>query len=247
MRFDVLTLFPDMFDALSHHGVTGRALARELWSLHTWNPRDFAHDPYKTVDDRPYGGGPGMVMRIEPLVEALEAAKAARGADTAPVWLMSPSGEPVNHARVAQFAESHGAIIICGRYEAIDQRFIDRYVDRSFGVADIVVSGGELPAMMLIDAIVRQRPGVLGDAQSAAQDSFVQGLLDCPHYTRPEEYEGERVPDVLLSGHHAKIADWRRAQSVLLTQKLRPDLILQARQAQRLSPSDEALLNTLKN
>ncbi len=252
MRFDLITLFPDMFAALRDQGVCGRAHDRGLWSLFTWNPRDFTMDVHRTVDDRPYGGGPGMVMMAEPLALAVQAARAARlgsGADPegqpAPVVLLSPAGRVHDQAQARQWACGAGAILVCGRYEGIDQRFIDRHVDQEISVGDFVLSGGELGAMVLMDSVVRLLPGVLHDVQSAEQDSFdpaFSGLLDSPHYTRPEVWRGVPVPTELLSGHHAHIAAWRRAQSLRLTAQRRPDLIAAARLADALDARDEAIL-----
>ena len=231
MRIDVVTLFPEMVSHAAQFGVTGRALQRGLWRLGVWNPRDFVTDRHRTVDDRPYGGGPGMVLMAEPLAKALAAARLAQGVDgckTTRTLYLSPAGTPLSHQRVAEFAaagDETGLVLLAGRYEGIDERLFDRYVDEEIGIGDFVVSGGELPALMLIDAILRQRPGVLNDAESAAQDSFALGLLDCPHYTRPEEYEGDRVPDVLLSGNHAAIRAWRLQQSLGRTWDRRPDLM----------------------
>lgn len=249
VRIDVVTLFPEMFAALTGHGIVARALQRGLWSLQTWNPRDFADNAYRRVDDRPYGGGPGMVMMPGPLSEALRAIRASRcsaGAEPAagPVICLSPQGEPVSDALVRSLAVGATVTLIAGRYEGIDQRFLDRHVDREVCVGDFVVSGGELPAMMLIDAVVRLLPGALNDADSGQQDSFADGLLDCPHYTRPDCFEGEAVPGVLLSGDHARIARWRRDQALRLTAARRPDLIERARRAGRLDARDEAVLAT---
>ena len=227
MRFDVITLFPEMFAPLTTVGINRRAFESGVLDLHLTNPRDFAPGNYRRVDDRPFGGGPGMVMMAEPLAQAVQHIRAQRQ-DQAPVVLFSPIGTALNHARVQAWAQSEGAILICGRYEGLDQRFIDRYVDIQISLGDFVLSGGELPAMVLLDAVARLLPGVLGDQDSHVQDSFnpaVQGLLDCPHYTRPEEWEGQRVPDVLLSGHHEKIEAWRMQQRRELTEKLRPDLL----------------------
>jgi len=231
MRIDVVTLFPEMIGHASRFGVTGRALERGLWQLGVWNPRDFATDRYRTVDDRPYGGGPGMVMLAGPLQQALAAARAAQvavGCKATRTLHLSPAGVPLVHRRVAELAaaaDTTGFVLLAGRYEGIDERLLQREVDEEVAVGDFVVSGGELPALMLIDAIVRQRPGVLNDAESAAQDSFVAGLLDCPHYTRPEELGGDRVPEVLLSGHHAAIREWRLKQSLGRTWERRPELL----------------------
>ena len=228
---DAITLFPEMFTALTHSGVTRRALEEGRWRLNFWNPRDFTEDNHRTVDDRPYGGGPGMVMLSGPLEMAIGAAKArqaAVGVATSRVVYLSPQGAPLTHRRVMRFVEmagEEGLILLCGRYEGIDERLIERCVDEEISIGDFVLSGGEIPAMALLDAIVRQLPGVLNDALSAAEDSFVAGLLDCPHYTRPEEYEGQRVPDVLLSGHHEQIRRWRLMQALGRTWQRRPDLL----------------------
>ncbi len=228
---DVVTLFPEMFVALSQSGITRRALEEKRWSLDFWNPRDFTKDAHRTVDDRPYGGGPGMVMMVEPLEAAISSAKvrqAASGLRSSRVVYLSPQGAPLTHARVMQFsasAQAEGLVLLCGRYEGIDERLIERCVDEEISIGDFVLSGGEIPAMALLDAVVRQLPGVLNDADSAVQDSFVAGLLDCPHYTRPEEYAGQRVPDVLLSGHHEAIRRWRLKQALGRTWQRRPDLL----------------------
>lgn len=231
MRFDVITLFPEMVGHAVRFGVTGRALDRGLWQLGTWNPRDFTTDNYRTIDDRPYGGGPGMVMLAQPLAEAIAAARAAAmaaGKVATRTIHLSPAGRPLTHRRVVELAaevDTVGYVLIAGRYEGIDERLVRREVDEEVAVGDFVVSGGELPALMLIDAIVRQRPGVLNDAESAVQESFVDGLLDCPHYTRPEEQRGERVPDVLMSGDHAAIRRWRLKQALGRTWERRPELL----------------------
>ncbi|MFT0531469.1 tRNA (guanosine(37)-N1)-methyltransferase TrmD [Castellaniella hirudinis] len=253
MRFDLITLFPDMCAALAAQGVCGRAHQRGVWSLQTWNPRDYTRDVHRTVDDRPFGGGPGMVMMAEPLALAIEAIRADRlaaGADAAglpaPVVLLSPAGQVHRQALARRWAAGRGAILVCGRYEGIDQRFIDTYVDQQVSLGDFVLSGGELAALVLVDSVVRLLPGVLHDAESAEQDSFnpaLTGLLDSPHYTRPEIWRGQAVPETLLSGHHARIQAWRRRQSVRLTRDRRPDLIEQARAAGRLSRQDEACLD----
>jgi tRNA (guanine37-N1)-methyltransferase len=228
---DVVSLFPEMFVALSQSGVTRRALDEKRWSLDFWNPRDFTEDNHRTVDDRPYGGGPGMVMMPEPLEAAIEAARArqsAAGVAGSRVIYLSPQCAPLTHRRVMQFVRqtsTEGLILLCGRYEGIDERLIERCVDEEISIGDFVLSGGEIPAMALLDAIVRQLPGVLNDAESATQDSFVAGLLDCPHFTRPEDYEGQRVPDVLLSGHHEQIRRWRLKQALGRTWQRRPDLL----------------------
>jgi tRNA (guanine37-N1)-methyltransferase len=247
MRFDIVTLFPEMFNALNAWGVTGRAFEQDLVRMKTWNPRDYTSDARRTVDDRAYGGGPGMVMMAKPLEDTLNAIAADQGSKKAPVILLSPHGERFNQKIAKDMCELGTVTFICGRYEAVDQRLIDRRVDKEISLGDFVVSGGEIPAMAIMDAVIRLIPGALGDAQSVAQDSFMEGLLDCPHYTRPENYENLLVPDVLLSGHHAKIADYRRKQSLELTLKRRPDLIIQARQQGLLSSADEAYLTQLQN
>ncbi len=240
MKFDVISLFPEMFDAITKHGITSRALDKNIYSLQVINPREFTTDNHKTVDDRPYGGGPGMVMLAEPLAQAIKAAKANNVA--AKVIHLSPRGTPLTHEKVMQLSQQQGLILLASRYEGVDERLLDALVDEEISIGDYVLSGGELPAMALIDAVVRQLPGVLGDADSATQDSFVNGLLDCPHYTRPEvlyleDIEGKVVPEVLLSGNHAKIRQWRLKQSLLLTRAKRPDLL-----AARLLTKEEARL-----
>lgn len=227
-RADVVTIFPEMFAAVSASGISRKGLEAGAWDLHCWNPRDFTSDPHRTVDDRPYGGGPGMVMMPAPLEAAISAAKAAQlaaGNPAARVIYLSPQGRRLDHASVLRLAAEPGLILLCGRYEGVDERLLERCVDEEISIGDFVVSGGELPAMLLIDAVVRQLPGVLNDAASAVQDSFVAGLLDCPHYTRPEEYEGARVPAVLLSGNHERIRAWRLQQSLERTTRRRPDLL----------------------
>ncbi|MEI2416113.1 tRNA (guanosine(37)-N1)-methyltransferase TrmD [Orrella sp. JC864] len=253
MRFDVLTLFPEMFGAIRDMGVTGRAHAHGRWALHTWNPRDFTHDVHRTVDDRPYGGGPGMVMMAQPLEDAVRQARDDRmnqGCPPAKVVLLSPAGRRYGQADAQRLAqEGAGAILVCGRYEGVDQRFIERCVDEQWSLGDFVLSGGELAAMAMIDAAVRLLPGVLGDPDSALQDSFhpaVSGLLDSPHYTRPEVYEGLAVPAPLLSGHHARIVQWRREQALRLTAASRPDIIEAARRAGLLCARDERFLAELE-
>jgi tRNA (guanine37-N1)-methyltransferase len=251
MRFDVVTLFPDMFSVVRDLGVTGRAHGQGIWNLRAWNPRDFTHDVHRTVDDRPYGGGPGMVMMAAPLAAAVQAVQAGRVADAlspAPVILLSPTGRPFDQQRAHALADSTGAVFICGRYEGVDQRFIDRHVTEEISLGDFVLSGGEIAAMAIIDAAVRLLPGVLNDDESAIQDSFnpaLSGLLDSPQYTRPEVYEGEAVPAPLLSGHHANIARWRREQSLRLTAARRPGLIEHARAEGWLSAEDERFLKNL--
>ncbi len=244
MRVDVVTLFPEMVAHAASFGVTGRALERGLWRLAAWNPREFATDSYRTVDDRPYGGGPGMVMLAEPLARALAAARAAQreaGYGATRTIHLSPAGAPLTHRRVSELAaeaDRTAYVLLAGRYEGIDERLIQRDVDEEIAVGDFVVSGGELPALMLIDAVVRQRPGVLNDADSAAQDSFVDGLLDCPHYTRPEQDGRGRVPDVLLSGNHAVIRRWRHKQALGRTWERRPELM----QGRALTKEEQMLL-----
>lgn len=245
MRFDVITLFPEMFLALTQSGITRRAFEENKCELKLWNPRDFTHDRYRTVDDRPYGGGPGMVMLAEPLEDAINAAKERQfrlGLVEPHVIYMSPQGKTLTHERVMQLKEKSGLIVLCGRYEAIDQRLIDRCVDEEISIGDFVLSGGEIPAMALMDAIVRQLPGVLHDEQSAIQDSFVSGILDCPHYTRPTEYQNKAVPPVLISGNHAEIEKWRREESLRVTQEKRPDLVEKARAMGKLTKADEGFL-----
>jgi tRNA (guanine37-N1)-methyltransferase len=232
MRFDCITLFPEMFSAVAGAGVTRRALEQGRWQLGLWNPRDFTDDERRTVDDRPYGGGPGMVMMAGPLEKAIRAAREAASVDgaasaggAAKVVYLSPQGAALDQERVGRYAAGPGLVLLCGRYEGVDERLIERVVDEEVSIGDYVISGGELAAMVLIDACVRLLPGVLGDEQSAQQDSFNDGLLDCPQFTRPEVYEGMPVPPVLLSGHHADIARWRRMQSLGRTGERRPELL----------------------
>ncbi len=244
MRFDVVTLFPELFTPFLTVGITRRAFDAGQINVQCTNPRDFAPGNYRRVDDRPFGGGPGMVMMAQPLEFALAHIRAQR-ADTAPVVLFSPIGKRLDHAAVQRWSASSGAILVCGRYEGIDQRFIDSHVDEQISIGDFVLSGGEIPAIALLDAVARLQPGVLSDADSHHMDSFnptLDGLLDCPHYTRPEQWNGTGVPDVLLSGHHLQIERWRRDQRLLITAEQRPDLLLAARQAGRLSVEDEAVL-----
>jgi len=228
LQVDVVTLFPRMFEAVTEYGVTGRARARGLYQLVSWNPRDFAGNAYRSVDDRPYGGGPGMVMMAEPLAKALAAGverqKSAGVAAPRAVYL-SPQGRLLDHARVAELAREGGLVLVAGRYEGVDERLLRRHELEEFSIGDYVLSGGELAAMVLIDCVVRQLPGALGDAGSAEQDSFVDGLLDCPHYTRPETFDGLTVPEVLLSGDHAEIRRWRLKQALGRTWQRRPDLL----------------------
>ena len=251
MRFDIITLFPELFEPFLKSGVTRRAYESGQVQVRLWNPRDYAEGNYRRVDDRPFGGGPGMVMLAQPLAQCLAAIRAdrAQGRDVAPLVLFSPIGQTLNHTAVQGWAHSEGAVLLCGRYEGIDQRFIDAHVDAQISLGDFVLSGGELPAMTLLDAVARLQPGVLNDEGSHQFDSFnpaLDGLLDCPHYTRPEQWEGRSVPTELLSGHHAQIERWRRAQQLTLTQAQRPELIAQARAAGRLSALDEAVLKGQK-
>jgi len=245
MQFDVVSLFPEMFAALTQSGVTRRAFEQRRWGLSIWNPRDFTTDKHRTVDDRPYGGGPGMVMLAKPLEAAIGAAKqrqAALGLPAPRVVFMSPQGRQLTHERVMQLKDEPGLVLLCGRYEAVDQRLLERCVDEEISLGDFVLSGGELPAMALMDAVVRQLPGVLGDDASALEDSFVNGLLDSPHYTRPESYEGVSVPPVLMGGNHAEIVKWRRQRMLEATAKKRPDLLVKARSAGLLTKADEKFL-----
>jgi len=224
MRFDVVTLFPDMVTAAASYGVTGKAIERGIVSLSVWNPRDYTHDRHKTVDDRPYGGGPGMVMKYQPLHDAVTAAKQAVFGNTKVVYL-SPQGKPITQALLAEACDASQLILVAGRYEGIDERFVDLVCDEEWSIGDYVISGGELAALIVIDAVTRLLPGVLGDEQSAQQDSHSDGLLDCPHFTRPEQLEGHSVPDVLLSGNHADIQRWRMKQALGRTWQRRPDLL----------------------
>lgn len=247
MRFDVVTLFPELFAPFLASGVTRRAYESKQVDVRLANPRDFAQGNYRRVDDRPFGGGPGMVMMAEPLARCVDAIRAQRQ-DAAPVVLFSPIGRKLDHAAVQAWSAGEGAILICGRYEGIDQRFIDRYVDVQLSLGDFVLSGGEIAAMALIDAVARLQPGVLGDEDSHQFDSFnpaLDGLLDCPHYTRPEDWSGAKVPPELLSGHHAQIERWRRERRLELTARHRPDLIEAARAAGRLDAADESFLDRL--
>jgi tRNA (guanine37-N1)-methyltransferase len=245
MRFDVVTIFPEMFEAVTRHGITRRALEEGGFDFRAWNPRDFVSDPHRTVDDRPYGGGPGMVMLPGPLEQCIDAAVArqrAAGVEKPQVLLLSPQGERFADSIARELAQSPGLVLVAGRYEGVDERLIARRVDREVSIGDYVTSGGELPAMVMIDAIVRLLPGSLNDAGSASQDSFSDGLLDWPHYTRPEVWEGERVPEVLLSGNHAAIARWRRKQALARTRARRPDLF----EGRAISKQDAELLEELR-
>jgi tRNA (guanine37-N1)-methyltransferase len=244
MRFDVVTLFPELFEPFLKTGITRRAFDSAQVDVHLTNPRDFALGNYRRVDDRPFGGGPGMVMMADPLAKAVDFIRSQRN-DAAPVVLFSPIGARLDHAAVQGWATSMGAILICGRYEGIDQRFIDTYVDQQISLGDFVLSGGEIAAMALLDALARLQPGVLTDQDSHQQDSFnptLDGLLDCPHYTRPDVWSEQGVPEVLSSGHHVNIERWRREQRLLLTARQRPDLLEAARKAGALTAGDERVL-----
>jgi tRNA (guanine37-N1)-methyltransferase len=237
IRFDVVTLFPEMFAAITASGITSRALEKGLWSMTTWNPRDFTKDNYRTVDDRPYGGGPGMVMLAEPLERALDGIRLAGGGR---VVYLSPQGRKLDHRKVMQLKEEKALTLLCGRYEGVDERLLRRRVDEELSIGDFVLSGGELAAMALMDAVVRQLPGALGDDASAVEESFADGLLDCPQYTRPEVWpqDGEKVPEILLSGHHENIRRWRLKQALGRTWLRRPDLL----QVKTLSDEERRLL-----
>jgi len=224
MRIDVISLFPPMFEAVTGYGITGRAVKNGLLTVRVWNPRDFTEDKYRTVDDRPYGGGPGMVMMAEPLAKAIAAARREQASGARVIYL-SPQGRRLDHAGVLELSRRAGMILLAGRYEGIDERLLETEADEEWSIGDYVLSGGELAAMAVIDAVTRQLPGALGDEDSAQQDSFVEGLLDCGHYTRPETYAGRRVPEVLLSGDHEKIRRWRMKQALGRTWLRRPDLL----------------------
>ena len=243
MRFDVVTLFPEIFSAVSDCGITARARSRGLWSLRLWNPRDTTHDAHRTIDDRPFGGGPGMVMMAEPLAQTVDFIRAS--GNRGPVVSFAPNGTRLTDERVRRFvAEGEDVVLICGRYEGIDERFLSTYVDEVVSIGDFVLSGGELPACALIDAVVRQLPGAIKDL-SASDESFATGLLDAPHYTRPEVWRGMPVPPVLLSGHHANILDWTRKESLALTLRTRPDLIKIANSSGLLDRADKKYLRSL--
>jgi len=247
MRFDVITLFPDLFGPFLSSGVTRRAFETRQVDVRLWPLRDYGEGTYKRVDDRPFGGGPGMVLLAEPLDRALAAVRTDRGEATPAVIHFTPTGRRIDQSLVREMAAGTGAVMLCGRYEGVDQRFLDRHVTLELSLGDFVLSGGELPAMALLDAVARLQPGVLGDERSHLQDSFgdSDGLLDCPHYSRPDVHAGQGVPPVLTSGHHAQIERWRREQSLALTARRRPDLIAAARAAGRLSKDDEAFLASL--
>ena len=223
MRFDVITLFPGLVEQVTACGVVGRAAEQGLIDLHCWNPRDYARDRHRTVDDRPYGGGPGMLMKVQPLQDAINAVRAE--SESAQLVYLSPQGELLTQDKLARQVEKGNVAFLCGRYEGIDERLIQREVDAEWSLGDYVISGGELAAMVCIDAMTRLLPGALGHADSAQQDSFSEGLLDCPHYTRPEVYRGDRVPEVLMSGNHREIDNWRRQQALGRTWQRRPDLL----------------------
>lgn len=240
VKVAVVTLFPDMFAAVRDNGITGRAVTRGQLQIQCWNPRDFTADRHNTVDDRPYGGGPGMLMKVQPLRDAVAAARQWTGA--ARVVYLSPQGQVFNQAAASQMAQCGNLILLAGRYEGVDERLLDAVVDEQWSIGDYVLSGGELPAMVMIDAITRLLPGALGDAQSAVQDSFSEGLLDHPHYTRPEVLDGVAVPAVLLSGDHEKIRRWRLQQALGRTWLRRPDLL----QSKNLTEEQQALLTDFR-
>lgn len=244
-QFDVVTLFPDMLDAVTRWGVTGRARDRRCYDVVGWNPRDFATDAYRTIDDRPYGGGPGMVMLAAPLEKAIVAAKQRQtscGAGKSQVAFLSPQGRLLDHAMVCELTALDGLVLVAGRYEGVDERVLQRCVDIEISIGDYVLSGGELAAMVVMDSIIRHLPGALGDPESAVQESFVRGLLDCPHYTRPEVYEGMAVPEVLLSGNHALIERWRMKEALGRTWRRRENLL----NAVQLSEAQKRLLDEYK-
>ena len=248
MKFHLITLFPEACDAYLNASIIGRARKEKKISIKYQNPRDFVDNKWGKVDERPYGGGPGMVMLAKPLEAAIDAAKARRlenGLSAPRVLYLSPQGKALTHDRVMQLTAEPGLILLCGRYEAVDQRLLERCVDEEISVGDFVMSGGELAAMALMDAVIRQLPGVLHDDASAVEDSFVNGLLDCPHYTRPEVYEGVAVPAILLGGHHAEIEKWRRERALEATARKRPDLIVKAREAGLLTRADEIYLTAI--
>jgi len=238
VRIDVVTIFPELVEAVGQVGVTGRAVERGLLKLATWDPRDYTQDRHRTVDDRPYGGGPGMVMKVEPLRAAIRDARGA-GERRGRVIYLSPQGRTLDQDAVRELAEAEHLVLIAGRYEGIDERIVEAEIDEEWSIGDYVLSGGELPAMVLIDAVARLLPGALGDAESAQQDSFMAGLLDHPHYTRPEEIDGRRVPAVLLGGNHAEIERWRRKQALGRTWLRRPELL----ESLDLSDRDRQLLD----
>lgn len=242
MWIGVISLFPEMFKAITDFGVTARAVKQSLLQVECWNPREFTYDKHQTVDDRPYGGGPGMLMMVQPLKEAIQAAKAQAGEGGKVIYL-SPQGRKLDQQGVEQLAKNQKMILVCGRYEGIDERLIATEVDEEWSVGDYVLTGGELPAMILIDAVARFIPGVLGKQASAQEDSFVDGLLDCPHYTRPEVLDGLAVPPVLMSGNHEEIRKWRLKQSLLRTWLRRPELL----EGLALTDEQTQLLNEIKH
>ncbi len=237
MHIALVSLFPEMFSAVSDHGVTGRAVTQGLVTLSHSNPRDYTVDKHRTVDDRPYGGGPGMLMKVDPLLQAIAAARELAGREARVIYL-SPQGQRFDHARAVALAGEEALILVAGRYEGVDERLIEAEVDQELSIGDYVLSGGELAAMVVIDAVVRQMPGVLGHELSAQEDSYADGLLDCPHYTRPEEYQGKRVPEVLLSGNHEEIRRWRLKQALGRTLERRPDLL----EGRAMTPEEDELL-----
>lgn len=241
MHISIVTLFPEMFKALTDYGISGRAVKDRLLNVDFWNPRDFTDDTHRTVDDRPYGGGPGMVMMVEPLIKSLRAAKSKLGANVKTIYL-SPQGQPLTQARVKELSEEKELVLLCGRYEGIDERIIELEVTEQISIGDYVLSGGELPAMVLMDAMVRLLPGALGHECSAVEDSFYHGILDHPHYTRPDEFEGMAIPEVLKSGHHQNIARWRLKKALETTLNKRPELLESA----ELSDLQKALLKEIK-
>ena len=237
MHIALVSLFPEMFDAVSDHGVTGRAVKQGLVQISHSNPRDYTTDKHRTVDDRPYGGGPGMLMKIDPLQQAIAAAREAAGKDAKVIYL-SPQGKRLDHSKAVALSQEQGLILVAGRYEGVDERLIEAEVDEELSIGDYVLSGGELAAMVVIDTVTRQLPGVLGHELSAVEDSYADGLLDCPHYTRPEEYQGKQVPEVLLSGNHDQIRRWRLKQALGRTSERRPDLL----EGRAMSPEEQTLL-----
>lgn len=244
MRIDVITLFPEMPKMLAECGITSRALKMGLWQLKCWNPREFVHDVHRTVDDRPFGGGPGMVMKAQPLADAVDAVRA--DGNRGKVIAFAPSGRRLDDAEVVDIASADmDFILVCGRYEGIDQRFLDTYVDETLSIGDYVLSGGELAAMVLMDAVVRRLPGAIKEL-SASDESFATGLLDAPHYTRPEEWRGMKVPEVLLGGHHKNIQTWTRQKALQITAQTRPDLVTIARSKNLLDKSDEKFLRAIE-
>lgn len=241
MRIDVITLFPDMVEQVVNYGVVGRAARQKLLDLQCWNPRDYTVDKHRTVDDRPYGGGPGMLMKVQPLEETIQAVREKN--PLAQLVYLSPQGKPIEQRLLAKQVDAQSVIFLCGRYEGIDERLIQKEVDQEWSIGDYVISGGELAAMVCIDAMARLIPGALGHEQSAQQDSFSDGLLDYPHYTRPEEYKGMKVPEVLMNGNHRHIEDWRERQSLGRTWQRRPDLL----ELKVLGDRQQALLNDFKD